>query len=102
MDGFAKYLQRVSDELKVLDGDTTRIITAKQKQAKDGQIKGVENKDTSANVKKQNQQEQFRNISLKSLQPVTKMYKNEKEIKNAQENPELDFINKKLEDIFKG
>jgi len=100
MDNFAKYLTQVSDGLKVLEDDINRIVNDKKKQAKDGQIKGEENKDTSANVKKKNQQEQFKSISLKSLQPVTKMYKNEKEIKAAQKNPELDFITKQLENIF--
>jgi hypothetical protein len=100
MDSFAKYLQNVSEGLKVLEGDINKIVSNKKKQEKDGQIKGAEDKDTSANVKKQNQQEQFKSLSLKSLQPVTKMYKNEAEIKQAKENPELDFITKQLETIF--
>lgn len=100
MDSFAKYLKNVSDGLKILEGDINKIVSDKKKQEKDGQIKGAEDKDTSANVKKQNQQEQFKSLSLKSLQPVTKMYKNEKEIKAAQKDPELDFITKQLETIF--
>ena len=100
MDSFAKYLKQVSEGLKVLEGDINKIVSDKKKQAKDGQIKGEANKDTSANIKKQNQQEQFKSLSLKSLQPVTKMYKNETEIKKAKENPELDFITKQLETIF--
>ena len=100
MDSFAKYLQNVSEGLKVLEGDINKIVSDKKKQEKDGQIKGAEDKDTSANVKNQNQQGQFKNLSLKSLQPVTKMYKNEAEIKQAKENPELDFITKQLETIF--
>ena len=97
MDAFAKYLQQVSDGLNVLSGDIQRIIIDKEKQIKE-EKKPAE----QVNTIKQTAQEHFKSISLKSMQPVTKLYKNEKEIKKAQENPEMDFINKKVEDIFKG
>jgi len=103
MDAFAKYLQQVSDGLNVLSGDIQRIIIDKEKQIKEENKKKEEKKPAEqVNTIKQTAQEHFKSISLKSMQPVTKLYKNEKEIKKAQENPEMDFINKKVEDIFKG
>ena len=102
MDAFAKYLQQVSDGLNVLSGDIQRIIIDKEKQIKEEAVKKEEKETEQVNTIKQTAQEHFKSISLKSMQPVTKLYKNEKEIKKAQENPEMDFINKKVEDIFKG
>lgn len=96
MDDFSKYLRGISDELKILQGDITRIVTSKEKEHKEEEKKSQEKE----GVTKKSAKEQFRGISLKSLQPVTKMYKSEKEIKDSQENPEFDFITKKLEDIF--
>lgn len=96
MDNFAKYLQHISSELKVLEGDVAKIIISKTQEAK--QTKNQDKKDVN---KKVTAQEQFKKISLKSMQPVTKMYKSKEDIQRAQNNPEIDFINKRLEDIFK-
>ena len=91
MSNFAKYLQHVSDELLILQGDIGRIIATKKEEAK--------NPDKQED--KQDKQSNFKKIPLKSLQPVTKIYKNKTEILKAKENPEVDFITKQLENIFK-
>lgn len=40
--------------------------------------------------------------SLKSMQPVTRIYKSKEEIKESKENPEVANIIAKTYDIFKG
>lgn len=102
MDGFAKYLKQISDEMAVLDGDISKIIMAKKKAiSEDKKIKKEDPEKKDASNFKQAAKEQFKAVSLKSLHPVTKMYKSKGEIKNAQENPEIDFVTHKIKDIFK-
>lgn len=94
-----KYFTQISDDLKVLQGDIQRIIVAQEKKAKDDkkQDSKVPKKEleTSKTAK-----EQFKEISLKSLRPVTTLYKDEKEAKEAQDNPEADFVIQRLNEIF--
>jgi hypothetical protein len=97
MSDYAKYLKSVSEELKILQGDITRIIIAKEKEAKEKGKSQEVKKDIS---KKTTTKEQFQKISLKSMQSVTSMYKDKEEIKKANENPEIDFITKRLGEIF--
>ena len=40
--------------------------------------------------------------SLKSLQPMTRIYKNKEEIKSAKEDPGMAHIMGKIKDIFEG
>jgi len=106
MDDFSEYLKQTSEELKVLQGDITRMIVAKQKQLKEtkkdkeGTQKNKEGNIETGQDKKTMARDQFKKISLKSIQPVTKLYKNEKEIEEANDNPEEDFISNRLKEIF--
>ena len=93
MDSFSKYLQHLADELKVLQGDIEKIAVIKAKEVKE---------DKPEESQKESPKDKFKRIPLKSMQRVTKLYKNKEEIIKAQENPEMDFINKKIEDIFRG
>ena len=101
-----QYLQKISDDLKTLSQDIERIILAKKKRAEkekksSDKDKPGESNPQTAEEKKKEAQEQFKKISLKSLQPVTKMYKNKKEIETLKADPEIDFVVKQIEKIFK-
>jgi hypothetical protein len=93
MDSFSKYLQNIADELKTLQGDVEKIAVIKAKEIKENKPE----EDTAQSPK-----DKFKKIPLKSMQRVTKLYKSKEEILKAQENPEMDFINKKIEEIFRG
>ena len=99
-----QYLQKISDDLKTLSQDIERIILAKKKKAEQEKKSSDKDQRTSnpqtAEEKKKEAQEQFKRISLKSLQPVTKMYKNKKEIETLKADPEIDFVVKQIEKIF--
>ena len=97
MDDFGKALGMAAADLKTLSGDIARIMAKKKKQLEEE----LKKQEGSAQEKKEDAKESFNKIPLKSLQPVTKLYKDKKEIEDANENPEEDFIRKKLEDIFK-
>ena len=97
MSDFSKYLKDVSVDLKTLQGDITKMISAKNKELKDSSKDSKDSKDSN---KKVSAKEQFSKLSLKSMQPVTKMYDNKEEIKKAVDNPEIDFITKRIETIF--
>lgn len=105
MSDFAKYLRHVTDELNILNGDFSKMVAAKTKKMRDeaSEKKDEETKgEGKAGLIKKTAQEQFKELSLKSLQPVTTLYKDKKEIERAKENPELDFVNKRLKSIFEG
>jgi len=91
MSDFEKALSDAANDLKTLQDDIIRIIESKKKEIKEVDKNGTD---------KVNKKENFKKTSLKSMQSVTKMYKNEKEIEDANNNPELDFIQKRLENIF--
>jgi len=97
MSDFGDYLKKVHEDLKILSEDIAKITVEKQKEAA---TKEPAKKEISTG--KEDAAAKFKKISLKSLQPVTKLYKNEDEIKQAKANPEVDFVAKRLEDIFKG
>jgi hypothetical protein len=84
MSDFTEYLKKMSDEFKILNSDIDKIIAKKKNES---------NSQGEENIKK--------SLSLKSLQPRTKMYKNKQEMVEAQKNPEFDFIKKQIEEILK-
>ena len=79
MGDLTKYFEKMAEDLKILSSDIQKI----------------------AENKKSDKPKDFKKTSLKSLQKVTKLYKNKEEIDNAKKNPEVDFVLKKLEDIFR-
>lgn len=83
MSDFAKYLNSISEELRLLNEDISKIITEKKKEQE-----GKESKKPS----------------LKSIESVTKMHKNKNEAENSNkksdESREIDFIKDRLNRIF--
>lgn len=77
MSDFVKYLNGISEELRILNEDISKIIAEKKN-------KGEENKVPS----------------LKSIQSVTKMHKNKSEAENSEKNKEIDFIKDRINRIF--
>ena len=95
MSDFVKYLKKISDEFKILNTDIDKIIAKKKNEAKDNVSlvdEKVDEKDSKLLPK---------SLSLKSLQPRTKLYKNKQEMIEAKKNPEFDFIKKQIEEILK-
>jgi hypothetical protein len=84
MSDLVKHLKKVSDEFKTLSTDIDKIIAKKK-----NELNNPGKEDIS------------KSLSLKSLQPRTKLYKNKQEIVEAQKNPEFDFIKKQIEEILK-
>jgi len=82
MDDLVKYFDKMAQDLGILAGDVERIIANKKEE---GSGKKEEDK---------------KKMSMKSMQPVTRFHKNKEELIEAQKNPDLDFINSKIEDIF--
>jgi len=83
MEELQEYITKLIDGLKILSEDVSRIKANKVSEAKE--------KEGQQGSKK---------MSMKSMQRITKLYKGEEEIREAQENPDVDFINKQIEDIF--
>ena len=76
MGDFQKYLRHLSDELAILSSDVAKMSKQPEVEAKG------------------------KTVSFNSLQPTVKMYKDEKEIKFAKENPQVDFIRQQINKIF--
>ena len=76
MKNFQKYLQHLSDDLATLSSDVSKMANQPEVEAKG------------------------KKVSFSSLQPTVKMYKDEKEIKFAKENPQVDFIRQQINKIF--
>jgi len=86
MADLSKYLERMHTNLKVLQEDISRIIVNKEKEEAEIKVSG---KATSPK------------LSMKSLQRVTTLYKNEAELKEAQkEDPDILFIKNQTKIIF--
>lgn len=79
MSDFVQYLKQISEEFRLLNEDIGKIVAEKKKEAE-----GKESKKPS----------------LKSIQSVTKMHKNKEELERAKENPEIEFINDRINRIF--
>lgn len=91
MDKFGKNMAKAHKELEILSNDISRIMIDKNRKSV-GQEKAEDKKDDA--------KKNFQKVSLKSLQPVTKLYKDEEEIKKANEEPETDFIRKQINNIL--
>jgi len=81
MEKLYKSLKTAKVELQILKEDIEKIIDSKS------------NKDNKGDKEK-------KNASLKSLRPITILYKNKQELDFARENPEKSFISKKIDEIF--
>ena len=79
MDDLVEYFEKASADLKTLSNDLKKMAAHKDKKNK-----GEESK-----------------LSTKSLQPMTRLRKSKEDIIIANENPELAFVEDKLNDIFK-
>lgn len=79
MTDFGDYLHQVVSDLEVLSNDIKKMASEKAKKEKG---------------------KNFKDISLKSLQPTVKMYQTKEEIVASKKSPEEDFIRAQLEKIF--
>lgn len=79
MSDFAKYLNSISEELRILNEDISKITIEKKKEEEGKELKKP---------------------SLKSIQSITKIHKNKEEAQKAKECPELEFINDRMNRIF--
>ena len=84
MEKLYKSLKTAKAELQILKEDIEKIIVNKANK---------DSKDIKDNKEK-------KNVSLKSMQQVTTLYKNKQELDYAKENPEKAFITKKINEIF--
>ena len=75
MERLTKYFDKVSEKLSVMVGDMQKTVDA-------------------VKTKKERQ--------MKTVMPLTKIYKDEKEAKKAKEHPEEDYITKGVDNAFKG
>ena len=75
MEALAEYIEKVEAKLKILEEDLSKKID-------------------TLKTKKEHQ--------TKTIMPLTKIYKNEKDAKEASDNPEIAFIKNALENAFKG
>jgi len=82
MSDFEKYLGKLAEDLGTLATDMGKIAAKRKEEGgKEPDKKG---------------------LSLKSIQPVTKIYKSKEDLESAKQNPDYDFIMKQLEKIFEG
>ena len=82
MGDIVKSLEKAVAELSLLSEDIKRMVMEKRKEEGNSDKKD------------------FKDISLRSLQPTIKMYKTKDEAKTSKENKEFDFIKTQLEKIF--
>lgn len=77
METLENFANGIKKDLSVLINDTQRMII------------DAENKDKKSKGSNKN-----------TMMPVTTLYKDERDLKNSKENPEVDFIDKALDHIF--
>jgi hypothetical protein len=58
-------------------------------------------KDSKEDSKKDGKEDNKRIFSNRSVEPMNRLRKNEDEVKQSQESPEIQFILDKISDIFK-
>ena len=77
------YFEEMGDKIKSVQRDIDTTITKLQKEG---------DKDSKSDK---------RVISSNAIEPVTRLRKNVNEVNEAKENPEMQFIKDRIEDIFK-
>ena len=79
MEELSKFFDTLKEDLSTLNVDIRKMVINKEKEASKSESP---------------------KMGLKTMQTRTTLYANEKEIKNAKDNPEIDFIERSLNRIL--
>ncbi len=98
MSDFAKYLETIAEELKILEGDIQNIIDSKSDGSTKGGRKSIQPMTRMYRDKNDAESISKGKVNNRSLQSVTKISKNKSEVENSSQD--IEFIKDRINRIF--